>query len=1529
MKKILGLDLGTNSIGWALVNEAENNGEKSLVGIEAAGSRIIPMSADQMGEFERGNTVSNTRERTSFRGIRRLRERFLLRRERMHRVLKCMGFLPEHYAASINDFGKFNKGTEPKIEWVKGEDGKYDFLFSDSFNQMLDAFKSTHPERMSGKMIPADWTLYYLRKKALTHKITKEELAWILLNFNQKRGYYQLRGEEEEEDLTKKVEYMKLDILSVEDTGSKKGKGVWYNIYLSNGLVYKRLSEQPLDWVGKSREFIVTTQLDSDGRVKLDKDGEPKISVRMPNEDDWTLLKKRTEADIEVSGKTVGEYIFDNILSNPDVKVIGKLVRTVERKFYRSELKKILVSQSAYHPELKDNGLYRTCIELLYPCNDAYRNSIASKGFVYLLADDIIFYQRPLKSQKHLICNCPFESRKYVDGQTGEIRTSYVKCISKSNPIFQEFRIWQFLSNLKIYKNDGLDTDVTSQYLETADDWTKLYDWLSDRKEIDQDTLFSKYFGLKKIGERFPLRWNYVEDKKYPCNKTRSTIAAKLSADEKNRLTPELIAKIWHLLYSVKTKEEIDSVFSEDKLGRGGILDELIAHFSVDTVNKLKSIKFEEEDYGSYSEKAIKRLLSLMRVGCYWCEDAIDASIKERIEKLLSGEYDSDIDDRLRERVAGLRSVADFQGMPLWLACYVVYGRHSEGSEISKWYSPEDVDLYLNEFKQHSLRNPIVEQVVTETLRTVRDIWRKSGRIDEIHVELGRELKSTSEQRAKITRKNIENENANQRIRTLLKEFMDPEFCVEGVRPYSPSQQEVLKIYEEGVLSSDARRDEEIDDIIVRLSTCEPSKRPSRSDVIKYKTWLEQNYRSPYTGQPIPLAKLFTHEYEIEHIIPQSRYFDDSLQNKVICEAEVNKLKNRQLGHEFICNHHGEVVTLSGGRTVTILSVEAYEAFVKKTYAGNRSKMQKLLLDDIPDEFINRQMNDTRYISKYIMSLLSNIVREELKPGEYEQESVSKNLIVCNGSITNALKRDWGINDVWNSLILPRFVRLNELCQTTAFTTNNSEGHLIPNMPEELQKGFQKKRIDHRHHAMDAIVIACATRSHVHLLNNEAAKSENRAMRHQLSRKLRRYEKIVINGVEREVAREFIKPWPTFTQDVKCVLEGIVVSFKQNLRVINKATNFYVSYHDENGNLRLDKSGKPIKGTVVQKSNPNWWAVRKPLHKDTVFGKVSLRKIKEVRLGVALQNPDEMVNKELRTEIKRLLSLGYDEKRIKKYFSEGENKDIWSEFNPGKIKVYYYTDDTFAVRKSPMTFVKEKPDKIQHKIEETVTDASIQKIFLRHLRDNNGDPSMAFSAEGVDAMNSNIVNLNGGKFHYPIIKFRWYEHSKSKYRVGNSAASSKFVEAADGTNLYFAIYADQAGKRSFDTIPLNVVIERLKGGLSPVPEESPAGDKLMFYLSPNDLVYVPTEEDGIDKIRTSVVKPERVYKVVSCTGNELHCIPQRISSPIIVTKELGSNNKAQRAWTDEMIKEVCLPLKVDRLGNITYIGTEFLPKRDV
>ena len=1519
MKKILGLDLGTNSIGWAVVNaETETRNDETTylkpVGINAVGSRIIPMDAGTLSDFDNGTTKSPTTDRTTYRMARRLHERNLQRRERLLRVLRIIGFLQKHFDDQIDRYGKFAKNCEPKLPWCKSDGGKMEFLFQDSFKEMLADFAVNQPQIVAdGKKVPYDWTIYYLRKKALSQKITKEELAWILLQFNQKRGYYQLRGEEEEQE-DKLVEYLAQKVVSVEPTTEKKGDEVWYNVHLENGMIYRRTSKEPLDWVGKVKEFIVTTDLDKYGLPKKDKEGNIKRSFRAPKEDDWTLLKKKTEADIDNSHKTVGCYIYDALLQKPDQKIIGKLVRTVERKFYKDELIQILKKQQEYIPELQDEALYLSCIEELYPNNEAHRNNIAKPDFVNLFVNDILFYQRPLKSKKSLISNCPYESHFDKDGNEYP-----VKCIAKSNPLFQEFRLWQFVQNLKIFERekeiDGrlhTDVDVTNEFLKTEEDYVNLFDWLNDRAAIKQDTLLNSYFKIKKQKgqEQYPYRWNYVEDKEYPCNETRASILSGLTkcSLDAGFLTKEMETHLWHILYSVEDKIEISKALKSFAEKHG------LTDYFVEVFSKTKPF---QKDYGSYSEKAIKKLLPLMRMGKYWNESSIDAKTKERIDNILTGEYDETIKNRVREKAINLTEITQFRGLPVWLACYIVYNRHSEAKEIEKWETPEAIDDYLKTFKQHSLRNPIVEQVITETLRTVRDIWKQEGRIDEIHVELGREMKNPADKRKKMTERILENENTNLRIKAMLMEFMNPEMGVENVRPYSPSQQDILRIYEENALDNLSKDDKDYDFI----SKISKMAQPSKADIIRYKCWLEQKYRSPYTGEMIPLGKLFTSTYEIEHVIPQSRYFDDSFSNKVICEAEVNKLKDRLLGYEFIKAHHGEKVQLSQGKTVEILSVEAYEKFVKDHYSNNRTKMKKLLMDDIPDGFIERQMNDSRYISKVVKGMLSNIVREKLENGEYEQEAVSKNLIPCNGSITDRLKKDWGMNEVWNSIILPRFQRLNEITGKDCFTTISAEGHLITQMPLELQKGFNKKRIDHRHHAMDAIVIACATRDHVNLLNNEAAHSKHNANRYQLQRKLRRFEKTVIDGKEREIAKEFIMPWNTFATDTKQALEDIIVSFKQNLRVINKTTNHYQHY-DENG-----------KKVLVPQQKGDSWAVRKSMHKDTVFGEVNLRMIKTVSLNEAVKNPERIVNKDFKEKVKELLRDGRDAKFIKKYVED--NKDIWSDINLSQIDVYYFTNETneryFATRKPIDTSFDKK------KIKESVTDTGIQKILLAHLAAKGGDPELAFSPDGIDEMNRNITILNGGQYHKPILKVRVYEKAE-KFAVGQTGnKSAKFVEAAKGTNLFFAVFVSEkfnkeTGEteiiRSYCTIPLNVMIDcQKKYGnqwrnniVAYLKEEGfVAYDvKLLFILSPNDLVYLPTNEELEEGIKK--VDKKRIYKIVSFTGNRLYAILFNIAKSVVDKVEYTQLNKVEFTDEKQSIKERCVPIKVDRLGNIIELN---------
>ena len=144
------------------------------------------------------------------------------------------------------------------------------------------------------------------------------------------------------------VEFYALKVVAVEDSGEKKGKDIWYNVHLENGWVYRRTSNMSLDWVGKTKEFIVTTDLEKDGTPKKDKEGNVKRSFRAPKEDDWSLVKKKTEADIDQTHKTVGAYIYDTLLGNPSQKIRGRLVRTIERKYYKEELKLIWRSRRSF-----------------------------------------------------------------------------------------------------------------------------------------------------------------------------------------------------------------------------------------------------------------------------------------------------------------------------------------------------------------------------------------------------------------------------------------------------------------------------------------------------------------------------------------------------------------------------------------------------------------------------------------------------------------------------------------------------------------------------------------------------------------------------------------------------------------------------------------------------------------------------------------------------------------------------------------------------------------------------------------------------------------------------------------------------------------------------------------------------------------------------------------------------------------------------------------------------------------------------
>lgn len=1488
MKRILGLDLGTNSIGWALI---EHNFETKKGEINDMGVRIIPMNADILGKFDAGQSHSQTAERTRYRGVRRLYQRDNLRRERLHRVLNILGFLPEHYAEHIDfekHLGQFKEGKEIKLNYKPIENSKSEFIFKPSYNEMLVEFKKTQPElfyiKSDGKetKIPYDWTLYYLRKKALSQSLTKQELAWIILNFNKKRGYYQLRGEEIDDDKNK--QFVQLKVKEVIDSGEEvKGKPL-FDVIFENGWKYDKQVVKTEDWLNRTKEFIVTTKILKNGDIK-------RTYKAVDSEKDWAAIKAKTEQDIERTNKTVGEFIYAALLNNPTQKIRGKLVKTIERKFYKVELKKILSKQIELQPQLFTTDLYKACIEELYPRNEAHRNAIKNRDFLYLFMDDIIFYQRPLKSQKSNISGCQFEHRVYyqINKETSkkEKVNQAVKAIPKSHPLFQEFRNWQWLQNLRIYNKVNTDkgelTDVTNQLLPIEENWVDLFDFLQRKKELNQSQ-FIKYFIDRKLidkSEKDHYRWNYVEDKKYPFAETKAQFISRLTKvdgiddinaflDEKTQLgnkdsSPFVsrIEQLWHIIYSVSDINEYKSA-----LEKFALKHHLNKESFVDNFLKFPPFK---SDYGSYSKKALNKLLPLMRRGKYWNENDISDNVKKRVSEIMErvnainlkegysakelaealvDVSDDDVKKQLIKSFIPFKYKNPLKGLNTYQATYLVYGRHSEVGDIQNWKSPEDIDTYLKNFKQHSLRNPIVEQVVTETLRVVRDIWKHHGKskpnfLNEIHVELGREMKNPAGKREQISKRNTENENTNHRIREVLKELMN-DASVEGdVRDYSPSQQDLLKIYEEGVYQNPKVDYSKVsEDEIAKIRR---SNSPTQKEIQRYRLWLEQGYISPYTGKPIPLSKLFTYEYEIEHIIPQSRYFDNSLSNKIICESDINEDKSNKTAFEYFKEKGGNII--NGHK---LLGLAEYEAHVNQYFKRNRQKLKNLLSVDIPEGFINRQMNDSRYISKLIKNLLSNIVRDE-----DEQEATSKNLIPLIGSVTSKLKNDWGLNDKWNELILPRFERLDQLTQTNDFTATNTNGVTIPTVPDDLLKGFSKKRIDHRHHALDALVIACCTRNHSHYLSALNAEKKNYGLR----------DKLLTKNENGHYTKTFQMPWQGFTMEAKNKLEKTVISFKQNLRVINKANNKFWSYKDKNGKLNLDKSGKPVKKLRKQTKGDNW-AIRKAMHKETVSGKLNIETTKG-KIATAVRGP---------------------------------LADIKNEKHLAKI-----------------------------------TDPQIREVILpNHLKnyvDEKGKIkfNIAFSDEGIEDLNENIVALNNGKNHQPIRKVKFFEVG-SKFSISeneNSAKNKKYVEAAKGTNLFFAVYwDDKKQKRNYETVPLNEVIAHQKqvahlpkSDRLPIQPQSKKG-AFLFTLSPNDLVYVPTDEElanpnAIDFSNLNQEQINRVYKMVSSSGSQCFFVKSEVAVPIWNKKEYSALNKMEKDVEGIMIKERCIKLHADRLGNIS------------
>lgn len=1431
MKNILGLDVGTNSIGWALVERDDQFNNGKILGI---GSRILPTDAELLSKFETGQAASKNAKRRQFRGSRRLKFRYKLRRDRLIHAMKLLGWINEN----------FKPGNTLPVSISRLE-------------QMKTAFGTSQ--------ISDDWIVYFLRHIGLTEKLEKSELARVVYHMNQRRGFKsnrksdqpigpQTEGDDEEGRKKREKKIERVKVTNVIDTGDVvKGYQV-FEIRLKDGRIGSTQRKTKPDWEDQTLDLEVTTIPPT---MKGPSERLEFRPLTNSDQDQWARQKVARQADIDDSGlKYPGTYYFHQMIteSQKNSTYVIKDV-TIDRSYYENELKAILNKQIELDPDLEKREAIDAIAMAFYPNNLEKQKELKANGLIYLLLRDIVYYQRPLKNKKSSISDCRFEYKNQTDPSTS--KKYALKVAPASSPVFQEFRIWQTLSNIRILQRTNhsasgkteLDKDVSELFL-TKDTMEALFDLFDRKDKIRQkDILQLLKLDLKAYVVNL---YNLNEDKELPGNETKALIrkffkkAHQTDLGESVIADPNRLFDLWHLLYSVDDRKNIKQT--------------LIRWYQIPekSADMLASIPAFKLAYAALSNKAMNKMLPLMRMGKHWSWSAIPAPTRERLEKILDGEFDKNISELVRKLFQKYRieKLEDCQGLSTPMAAYVVYGVHSERT-TSSYTSPDQVVPK----EQLNLRNPVVEQVVNETLRLVRDVWKTYGRPFEIHIELARELKKNRTEREEMTKMISNNEQENKRIAAILRELRLG-------NPNSLSDIERLKLWERqaGEMAREKMQD---------VKFKRPSE-PTPSEIEKYRLWSHQQFISPYSGQPIPISRLFSRDYDIDHIIPRSRLFDDSLENKVVVESLLNKEKGNMTAMEYIKK--------GSAMGYVLLNSREYEEHVLKFF--NRKKRRLLLSEEVPDQFINRQLVDTRYIGRKITELLAPVSENQNDP-----------IIVSNGTITHELKANWGLTEIMKELVKWRFERLEEKTgekfawyEQETDTQGNSTGR------RALKLKSYEKRIDHRHHALDALVVACTTRSHIKYLNDLNRLRENgNGQEADLKAVL---PLLLLPGKEKYLqSRKFRMPWDGFRQDTYNALSTIIVSFRNRIRIMGKKANRNLRYVQQ-----LDGSYKKVVVWAIDANGNRKLSpyVRQSLHKATIWGQIQRREYKEVNITDAFRKINLVADKTQKKHMRKLLehSTGDIQKAIKAYKDEpctdeyGNilQKILIIEFRP------YATSRVDISTGFDIKRIEKIPDEVLRK--------KLREHLLVIAEENKDRPKESqidpFSPEGIQILNRG--------WRFPIKKITTIEDQGSKFPIRPGA----YTEADKGTNLYFVIYENlnDPTNRKFESIPLRDVIEAKASGDSFI-EDKPG--YRWFILSPNDLVYMPDEGERLDR-NYSNLDSSKVYKMVSCTGKQCFFIHQTISKVILDKVELGSINKEEKAVDGRMIKQYCQKIVIDRLG---------------
>ncbi|MBL7995170.1 hypothetical protein JNM05_07330, partial [bacterium] len=428
--------------------------------------------------------------------------------------------------------------------------------------------------------------------------------------------------------------------------------------------------------------------------------------------------KKYIEAENETLGKYLSSLVPDNIPYKENIRIRN---RYTTREMYVLEFNKIWDSQQKFYPEILKVDL---------------RRKIGDEK------EGILFFQRPLKSQKYLIGKCTFERDK-------------PRCPESAIP-FELYRTYSFINSIQILGSNGQEVVLTVPQRES------IVDIFNSKDKFDFKLI------CKTLGFGDSYRFNYDLDSKVVGNNTISSLSKVFGKDVWFGFSEKEQEDIWHNVFFADDSEWLIGNMINKPNQRWA--DQIRKwKLSEKQIKALQSIKLRK-DYANLSRKAINNILPYLQKGFIYSDAVLLGGIRNAFGALkwseLSEQAQLDIENEVIQIARANREGNSLEKIKNFLKTSFKLNE----KRLKKLYhhsNPDEKDSPTLDVlpEPDNLRNPIVQQAMYELRNLINNIIEEYGKPDEIRVELARELKASRKKRDEIHFENRKREKENDKIK--------------------------------------------------------------------------------------------------------------------------------------------------------------------------------------------------------------------------------------------------------------------------------------------------------------------------------------------------------------------------------------------------------------------------------------------------------------------------------------------------------------------------------------------------------------------------------------------------------------------------------------------------------------------------------------------------------------------------------------------------------------------------------------------